>query len=176
MGENNMKTRSTIILAAAAVALSFAFTAIVTPKAVKAAIATLIRDQDNAARRPFNTFCQNFEISTSNTRCFTPNFPAGEEVVIETVSVNAEADPMNTQLVFSFTTVVSGVTSLYPLSPMADGGIFQPSRSTFGITQSARVYADPGTSIGCAVATNGSNTKNPIGVQCFFSGYTVSLP
>jgi hypothetical protein len=84
-----MKTRTTIVLVAAGFALSFALNAVVMPKAVKAAIATLIRDEDNAARRPFTTLC-NSQSNSSFVTCQTPPIPAGEEVVIEQISISGQ--------------------------------------------------------------------------------------
>ena len=103
-----MKTHTTIILAAAVVMLSLAFTAFLTPRAVKAAIATLIRDQDNAARRPFTTSCS-FSNTINAGSCTTPNIPLGEEVVIETVSFTVNADPGMAVLTGNVATRASGI-------------------------------------------------------------------
>jgi hypothetical protein len=46
---------------AAACALLVTTFAIIGPRVVRAAVATLIRDQDNAARHPFSIFCASTE-------------------------------------------------------------------------------------------------------------------
>jgi hypothetical protein len=112
-----MKTRTTIMLVAAAVALSFAFTAIVTPKAVKAAIDTLIRDQDNKVRHPFTATCTSAFTTSSTISCNTDPIPAGEEVAIETISFQAAGDPTNVVLNPSVVTTEATVDHTYFLTP-----------------------------------------------------------
>jgi hypothetical protein len=170
-----MKTSTTIVLVAAAFALSFASIAIVTPKAVKAAIATLIRDQDQAARRPFTTSCSATG-SSNGTVCITPNIPAGEEVVIETVEFEGLADPTNTRLRRILAATTSGVAHFYLLDSLADDGASQPSISRFAAIQPVRLYADPGTAMSCEGDTHAANPVNGLFVGCIISGYSVSLP
>jgi hypothetical protein len=171
-----MKTRSTIILVATAVALSFAFTAIVTPKAVKAAIATLIRDQDNAARRPFTTKCVTEVSTNSGVSCDTPAIPAGEEVVIESISFAGAADPINTVLATVVSTTESGALNLFVPNNILDSGMLQPSAASFRAGQVVRLYADPGTTINCAGLTQRTNPSTTLFFGCSISGYSVSLP
>jgi hypothetical protein len=171
-----MKTRSTIILVAAAVALSFAFTAIVTPKAVKAAIATLIRDQDNAARHPFTTSCFTTSPPTGSTllNCSTPAIPAGEEVVIETVSVSVAAGGGNRVASTQLSVTEGGTSTEIDLNPAFDTGVFQPAQSRMPSSQLLRFYADPGSVIGCVASLNGPLSASEL--LCTFHGYSVSLP
>ena len=169
-----MKTRSTIILVAAAVALSFAFTAIVTPKAVKAAIATLIRDQDNAARHPFTTLCVSTSTTTISVSCDTPPIPAGEEVVIETVSFRGNADLNNPLLTASIDLQTGGIRNAF--SFIVPSSYSPPFAPVYVATQSARFYVDPGSTISCQFTTPNNNPTFPLAAFCLFSGYSVSLP
>jgi len=66
--------------------------AIQNPRAAYAAVATNIRDQDNPARHPFTTSCENSS-PDHFTSCSTAAVPAGEEVVIETISYSVRVDP-----------------------------------------------------------------------------------
>jgi hypothetical protein len=159
-----MKTRTTMILVAAVVVLSFAFTAFVTPKAVKAAIATLIRDKDNAGRRPFTTNCSIVGAVFSGI-CSTLSIPGGEEVVIETVSVTGTTTTPNAPLQVLFSTTAAGVQANYGIN------VVSSALSGLAVTQPVRLYADPGTSIVCSVQTN-----TGFSTVCQFSGYSVSLP
>jgi hypothetical protein len=170
-----MKTRTTIVLVAAGFALSFAFNAVVMPKAVKAAIATLIRDQDNAARRPFTTSCRNVSAAFV-VACNTPPIPAGEEVVVESISFSVSSDHSNSVLNVSLSTVESGSQNNFVANTLFDSGFLQPSQADFEGGQSVRLYADPGTVISCAAATHGPNPSSGLGMFCFISGYSVLLP
>ncbi len=78
------KTYSLIFVAAACAAVLISI-AVVTPKAVRAAVATLIRDQDNAARHPFV-----FETGCLQTLVCIPitNLIPNQEYVIQNVSVS----------------------------------------------------------------------------------------
>ena len=166
-----MKKSTTIVLVAAAFALSFASIAIMIPKAVKAAVATLIRDQDQAARRPFTTTCSSSS-GTPITACATPRIPAGEEVVIETVSFFGSADPTNTRLQPQLETTASGVFQSYVFNFIE----FSGAGEGFGSTQPVRLYADPDTPIGCLAFTQGANPLFGLSLTCVISGYSVSLP
>jgi hypothetical protein len=146
------------------------------PNAVKAAVATLIRDQDNAARHPFTISCLSNFVGTDQASCSTPSIPAAGEVVIETVGFSAGALPStNTHVEPVVGTTASGVSVVYPLNSIAENGVssFKP---TFTTTQSVRLYADPGTAILCLGQTKGANPVFGLIVECHFSGYSVSFP
>jgi hypothetical protein len=162
-------------LGVAVVMLSFAFTAFLTPKAVKAAIATLIRDQDNPARRPFTISCsfQNPPGSQGGP-CTTPTTPLGEEVVIETVSIQVTADPGITALTTIVSAKASGVFQDYYFA--AANIPVTPALSLFRLTQSVRIYADPGSIIFFNSQTNATSPVNGVSGVAQFSGYSVSLP
>jgi hypothetical protein len=150
--------------------------AAIAPKAVKAAIATLIRDQDNAARRPFTTFCEGFSgAGYAQVTCDTPPIPAGEEVVIESVSVAGLADPNNFVFVPQVTTSESGVEYIFKPAPMTDSNLNQPFSAYFQGAQSSRLYADPGSVISC-LGTTPRSSVSTIAILCSYSGYSITLP
>ena len=170
-----MKTRTTIILVAAGVMLSLAFTAFLTPKAVKAAIATLIRDEDNAARRPFTISCSFQNPPGSNGGpCTTPTIPLGEEVVIETVSIQVTADPGMAAMTSIVSTRAAGVFGDYYFSTANIPAT--PRLSLFRVTQSVRIYADPGSPIFFNAQTIAGSPVNGVSGIAQLSGYSVSLP
>jgi len=170
-----MKKITGIALVAVA-ALSFASSAMFAPKAVRAAVAALVRDEDNPARHPFVTQCQAAFTTTRNTSCNTAPIPAGEEVVIETVSLLSLADPTNHALEAQVFTKTAGTSFDTYLNVITDSGTGQPTFATFQGGQSFRLYADPGTVIGCSAITNGPSPSQSFGLQCYFSGYYVTLP
>jgi hypothetical protein len=162
-------------LGVAVVGLLLASFAAIAPKAVKAAIATLIRDQDNAARRPFTARCSAAVPGGLIVSCSTNAIPAGEEVVIESISFAATASQGNSVLIPEVNTVASGVSSFFLPPPMTDSGFDQPSNPHFQGGQSVRLYADPGSVISCTAATPHVNPTF-LSLDCFIWGYSVSLP
>jgi hypothetical protein len=172
-----MNKKMQFAIGIALVGLFVASFAAIAPKAVKAAIATLVRDQDNAARRPFSAQCFSTGSTGNSVNCSTPTIPAGEEVVIESISFQGFASASNSVLVPQVITFESGVQNTFNPNPMTDSGFFQPSAAFFQGGQTVRLYADPGSVITCAGVTRGAN---PVGVglvvDCFFSGYSVTLP
>jgi hypothetical protein len=153
-----MKMRTAIVLVASGVVLSFAFTAIVTPRAVKAAIATLVRDQDNAARHAFNLSCAT---STGNECSFV--VPANVEYVIQSVSLYA---PQATTSAVFLQTVVNGTFLNFPFP-----STFTRANVSIGVINGT-FYADPGTTFN-VVASDGM--IGPF-VEANVSGYYVTLP
>src|SRR5215470_5015470 len=99
------------------VVLFLASFAAMTPKAVKAAIATLVRDEDNAARRPFTISCSfTNPPGTNGGSCTIPSIPQGEEFVIETVSIQVTADPGMAAMTSIVSTRAAGVFGDYYFS------------------------------------------------------------
>jgi hypothetical protein len=82
-----MKKRATILLMAAACALLLTLTATVAPKAVKAAVATLVQNVDQPARHVFSGQC---EAAPGGDSC-TFQVPAGVEYVIQNLTYQASA-------------------------------------------------------------------------------------
>lgn len=171
-----MSKKVQFALGFALVGLFVASFAAIAPKAVKAAIATLIRDQDNAARRPFTTSCLAQIVTGVNHEifCQTPAIPEGEEVVIESVSIFGQADPNNVVYRPSVTTIESGVRNTFFMAPIQDSTINQPDFADFRAGQSVRLYADPGSVILCIGDTKDNSFDFLI--NCTISGYSVTLP
>jgi len=148
---------------------------IVMPKATRAVVAALVRDEDQPARHPFVTFCSTTSPGKYAT-CSTPAIPAGEEVVIETVSVSGNADPGNLSFLPELTTTSAGTEASFAWDAVTDVGFGQPKFSEFAWAHSMRLYADPGTSLSCQVGTAAANPETLLVLNCHLSGYWVSLP
>ena len=84
---------------------------ILNPRTVHAEVATITRDQDNPARHPFTTSCEGSSADKA-TSCTTPAVPAGEEVVIETISFRVVADPNNLVAIDAIEVTTAGVEQL----------------------------------------------------------------
>lgn len=154
------KLKTSIVIASTCI-LTLGFVTVETPKVVHAAIATLVRDQDNAARHAFN---QNCSSNTGNHCSIT--VPAGVEYVIQSVSLYA-SESNYTALFFS--TVVNG-TSLAFVAPTV-----VTSRGVAIGVLNGTFYADPQTTINI-VASDGTATGTQAFVQGSISGYYVTLP
>jgi hypothetical protein len=149
--------------------------AVITPRAVQAVVATIIRDQDNPARHPFATKCTIENNHSNGAICDTPAIPAGEEVVVETISIDGLGDPGNFVLGVRVTTVVGGVSQDFRLNPIFDSEETQPSFATYHGNQSLRLYSDPGFPIEFFAETSASNSTG-LSVIFTISGYFVTLP
>ena len=142
------------------------------PKAVHALAAALIRDEDQPARHPFTTSCELDPPSFSGICSFT--VPAGSELVIEAISVDGSADTTN-KLLSSFLQVfTAGSEEFFTLKPIADNGSVEPIASDFQALQTARIYADAGSTVTFEAATPATNRRLTIFYRV--SGYIVSLP
>lgn len=170
-----MKISTTTTLVAAVAALTIASLDVVVPRAVRAAVTTLIRDQDNAARHPFTTLCVSAVTTNAVYQCETPFVPAGEEVVVETVAIRGFANPQNSVVGVQLDATTAGQTRSYAFGPISDSGLLQPQVASFVGIQPLHIYADPGTAFTCSGQTAGGN---PVGFQvvCTISGYYVTLP
>jgi hypothetical protein len=152
--------------------------AVLSPRAVHAVVATIIRDQDNPARHPFVEICTGPTTnSNAAARCSTNDLPAGQEFVIETVSISATGDPSNIVLAPTVFTTAGGRENVsYALNPISNNGLDQQVASQFTGTQLVRFYADPGTAITCEGVTPNVNVRVHFFFVCTFSGYFVTLP
>jgi hypothetical protein len=147
--------------------------AVVKPRAVQAVIATLVRDVDHPARHPFKVTCSSGSVGGNIIVCPLGIIPAGEEYVIQGVSIYVNNTPA-TGLPFAefqATTGTDGNTILIPLTDQ--GSVNIGFRSTAGVL-AMPVYADPGTAITC-------NATVPQGAMylranCAATGYWVSVP
>ena len=172
-----MNARKTIT-AAGAILLAAMLIAALAPKVTRGVVAAFIRDVDQAARHPFSTSCGNPNPAATTEAfvdCSTPAIPAGEEVVIENVSILAIGEHTNFGAAASVAATEGSTVHSFYLNPMFDSDIAQPTSSVIQGTQAVRFYADPGTSIDCRVTTTGANPSG-FQVNCQFSGYYVSLP
>jgi hypothetical protein len=150
--------------------------AVISPRAVHAVVATIIRDQDNPARHPFTTKCFAPKTAIDRNTCETDAIPAGEEVVVETISFNGNGDPGNFVFVPDIITTAAGVAQLYDLNPIFDSDLTQPTAASYAGVQSVRLYADPGSVIKCEGITPNFNPSFGLTFSCAISGYFVTLP
>jgi hypothetical protein len=134
----------------------------------------LTRSVDEPARHPFTTSCSDSETGASAS-CSTPSIPAGEEVVIETISISAAAEPGNSALFVQVLTAAGGNTLRLPLNSLFDDGVGQPSNAVFEGAQALRLYADPGSVITCFGETQHANPHVEFTLFCAISGYSVKL-
>lgn len=146
------------------------------PRAARGVAAALIRDVDQPARHPFTTGCS-ATASGGEVSCDTPVMPSGEQIVIETESLQGVGDPGNAIMSPSLGVTTGGTGLAYAFSAVRDDGTFQPYRTEVDTTTAFRLYADPGTTIACSESTGlNSNPKVGLTVGCSLSGYWVSLP
>lgn len=171
-----MKTVQKAISALGGIFLAALLIAALAPKAVHAVAAALIRDEDQPARHPFITDCfaessptASFEAGCSFT------VPAGGELVIETITVNGSADPTNKLLSSTLQVFTAGSEELFTLNPIADNGSLEPVASNFQAVQTARFYADAGSTVSFGASTPATN-RNTMVIVYRVSGYIVSLP
>jgi hypothetical protein len=152
--------------------------AVITPRAVQAVVATIIRDQDNPARHPFTTFCDAPQTTSVANGCDAPPIPAGEEVVIETISFDGRTDPSNSVLDVGvdISPAGAGLIQHYSLNPIFDVGRGQPNIAIYSGVQSLRLYVGPGEVILCGGFTKNSNTSVQFSISCRMAGYFVTLP
>jgi hypothetical protein len=168
-----MSKKSHFALCIALVGLIVASFMVFAPRPVKAVMAALVRDVDNPARQPFAARCINTTL-TEDSQCRI-SVPAGQAVVIQSVSADTEADRMNSVAVIDLFTMVGGrqFNEAYALFP---------ARLNFNGTQylsydarNLTLSADGGTDIICDAETS---LPNPAGltIRCSVSGYYVTLP
>ena len=93
-----MKVLAKLVFGTLGCVLLISGIAVMSPRAVHAVVATIIRDQDNPARHPFVTGCSATVADFTDSACFTPPTPAGQEVVIETVTFSGSGDRSNVVL------------------------------------------------------------------------------
>ena len=162
------KTYSLIFVAAACAALLVSI-AVVTPKAVRAAVATLIRDQDNAARHPFV-----FEQTCSNVCSFFGGSTPDQEYVIQNVSVQGFGSGF-TELGTAINCITAGQVNVV-LDAISPGftGFFNNGvlvRQSFPMTN----YCDGSGTIVVEVSFYGAPSQSS-SADVFVSGYYVTLP
>jgi hypothetical protein len=165
---NMNKTTVTLIFVTASCLAMLVSIAVVAPKAVRAAVATLIRDQDNAARHAFVDSCT-FPASGAGLFCAMRLQP-GAEYVIQNVTVQAGASGA-TGVVAELTTTIEGSRPnavLFQAIPLIVSG---EAEQTYNIV----AYADPGTDVVCGLEGRPSSAIIS-NLTCTISGYYVTLP
>jgi len=171
-----MKLLKQAVAVLGSVVLIAMMVALVMPKTAHAIVATLVRDVDQPARRPFTLSC-----SSSTTfnfiSCTTATIPAGEEFVIENVEFDGQADPSTKVMEPLIQTTTAGSVVTHFLNPIFDDRLDQPNSALYKTVQAQRFYADPSTSILCQSETQFLVSPTLVGqLTCQLSGYTVSLP
>ncbi len=168
---------------AAACALLITTFSIIGPRAVRAAVATLVQvvntsanpiptvATDNPALTPFSQDC--FFAPASNTSISTclVAVPAGEEVVVQTVSLFANPTNSDTALQTQVLTTLPGDQHgvEYGFAQKLTGG-------SFVATMNATLQAQPSSSIECLVRTQNDNPGAGISGTCYVNGYYVKVP
>lgn len=165
-----MKAIAKLGYLAAACALLVTTLAIVGPRAVHAVVATLVRDTDNAARHPWTGACS--PTAAGQLISCTIAVPSGEEVVIQQVNLQGNADPRTTTVVGGVLATGGGNPEVWSSSPGPDLGFLQPANAYFNVTGAAAMYADPGSNITCQFLSKTNITT----ATCFIAGYYVTLP
>ena len=181
-----MKTLTTAIICVAGAALIMAGAASLAPKAVAAAIATLVRDQDNHARHTFQASCVSsgfpgptgFVVSS----CSIP-VPSGQEYVITSATVSGTSSTFDPVLV-GITTTAGGVGGgpitgaatavITPYNSAAVVGYINSAQATFIYETHGEIYADAGSSI--TVSAYPFVYGPQLGVQLNIQGYYATLP
>jgi len=169
-----VKKSSVIVLVVAAFALSIAAVNLISPKSVKAAVAALIRDVDNQARHPFALACFSSSSASNSVSCEVA-VPPGEEMVVQTVNLGSLATTSNTSARLAVSTTTAGNVG-YADTVVQDDGFFQPFQSRIVGTLNTTLYADPGTNIVCSMQTKSLNSVQSLAMDCYLTGYYVTLP
>ena len=171
-----MKVLAKLVFGTLGCVLLISGIAVMSPRAVHAVVATIIRDQDNPARHPFATRCVATPTTSNFVSCDTPAIPAGLEVVIETITFGGIGDPSNIGIAPEVIVAEAGVSQPYALNVIPDSRFGQPFDLSYSGVQSLRLYADPGTGIECNGATPHPNISTTLTFVCTISGYFVTLP
>jgi hypothetical protein len=181
-----MKTLNKVILCLGVAALILAAVASLAPKSVAAAIATLVRDQDNPARHTFQASCASngFPGPTGFivASCSIP-VPAGQEYVITSATVSGTSSTFDPVLV-GITTTAGGVGAgaitgagtavITPYNSAAIVGYSSGATATFVYETHGAIYADAGSSI--TVSAYPFVFGPQLGVQLNVQGHYVTLP
>lgn len=159
-----------------AVVVIAALVAVVTPKAVHAVVATLVRDADNAAKHPFSASCNNLG-SGDEAQCVVTTVPAGQELVIQELTISVDTD--SGYDVYEVASVTTGGVVVGHYLTMTDAGPCQFCVGSTGhlytATHPTIFYADPGTAETVAVVRD-AVTPDGMAMVATLSGYLVSVP
>ena len=132
-----------------------------------------VLDMDNGARQPFvSPISVHMAPFFSSVHTTVATVPAGERLVIETISMVGAELPTGEKFDVSITTTAAGATADYavPMTMTFSTGTVD----VYNAFQSGHVYADPNTSI--VVNTRRFASAGDANVSGTISGYLVSLP
>jgi hypothetical protein len=174
---------------AAACTLLVATFAMIGPRAVRAAVATLVQvsnttadpipnsSVDEPARHVWTGTCHFTATNQNIAYCSVPA-SSNEEVVVQEESYYAISDPTNTFALFTAGVLLSSGFggNFLAFAQSADNGLHQPTGSNYFYTAAATIYLDPGSQLLCSAETKGLNSNVALGGDCYFSGYYVTLP
>ena len=169
-----MKNLHKIVLTALTAIVLVSCVAVLTPRAVHAVVATLVRDVDNPGRHPFSYYC-GISSSSSQTSCTIP-VPVNEEWVIQNLGCQASSDPVNKTLITEIYTTVGLANDAYHASTATDTGFGETAQAQYNTGLSLTLYADPSTNILVQFTTKAPNPIDGLIGKCFLTGYSVSLP
>jgi len=180
-----MKPLTKLGYLAAACALLVTTFAMIGPRAVRAAVATLVevsnttanpipnKNVDEPARHAWTALCEVGSAGTSASCTITT--PNNEEVVVQAETYSVGADRANTYMLFSSSATTAG-SPFVVYAQAVDNDLSQPDNSYFANTASATMYLDPNSALVCTARTKGLNVNRELNGTCLYSGYYVTLP
>lgn len=157
---------------AVACALLVTTFAIIGPRAVRAVVATLIRDQDNAGRHAWAGSCTT-DLSVVDYCAII--MPANEEVVIQTVTNETGAPPAQHTTLFKVVTLIGGAPTVLIDALQTDDGFLQPGSAYFNGTYAVTGYQDPSPNQALCEWPQLSATISTTAF-CYLTGYRVAVP
>lgn len=181
-----MKPLTKLGYLAAACALLVTTFAMIGPRAVRAAVATLVevsnttanpipnKNVDEPARHAWSAQCEISSSTSAFGSCVIAT-PFNEEVVVQQESYRAQSDPANTYMLLTSSGFTAGVDFIV-YAQAGDNGLSQPAGSQYRNTVSATMYLDPNTLLLCEAQTKAPNPKGNFTSTCYYSGYYVTLP
>lgn len=148
--------------------------AVLTPRTVRAVVATFVRNVDTPGRHAFSYY-SSASSSSFQTSCSIP-VPASEELVIQNLGCKANSDTVNKTLLTEIYTSIALADDAYHASTAADTGFGAGTQSQYNTGASLTLYADPSTNILVQFTTKTPNPTIGLFGTCFLTGYSVSLP
>ncbi len=148
---------------------------VIGPRTVQAeSKTTLVRDEDNPARHPFQAAC----FASSEQYCTVATVPEGQRLLIQGGTVHAIINPGPGSAVWaSISTIANGSPVFHNVGMQDLGptvGAFETPHAYIAIVPFT-LYADPGTEVRVFVR-RGFVALESISLSASISGYTVSLP
>jgi hypothetical protein len=171
-----MKNLTKIIFVVLAAAVVVSTVAILTPRAVRAAVAMLIQDVDSPPRNPWSASCTIPTSSSDFAGCVIPS-KSGQEITIQTLTFQGFTSTKNTHLVIDLSANIAG--NLIYWYRQIDQVMLQsdPAHSNpYAYSTPLTFYADPSGGIIVSIRTNSDNPEGTgMGGVVSLVGYTVNL-